>query len=72
MDEGVVERGIDVSDTEHQLALSNLGTEGNGDFFLGDLDFLGRLQVHPAISKPIHPILWPQGAQSAIVWAPEA
>ena len=27
MDEGVVERGVGVSDTENELALSNLGAE---------------------------------------------
>ena len=54
MDEGVVEGGVDVSDTEDELALSNLGTERDGGFFLG-LGLLGRLQVHPTVSKSIHP-----------------
>ena len=44
MDEGVVERGVDVSDTENELALSNLGPERDGCFLLG-LDLLGCL--HP-------------------------
>ena len=44
MDESVVERGVDVSDTENELALSNLGPESNGCLLLG-LDLLGCL--HP-------------------------
>ena len=44
MDEGVVERGVDVSDTENELALSNLGPERDGCLLLG-LDLLGCL--HP-------------------------
>ena len=44
MDEGVVERGVDVSDTENELALSDLRPEGNGCLLLG-LDLLGCL--HP-------------------------
>ena len=52
MDEGVVEGGVDVSDTENELALSNLGTEGNG-LLLGDLDLLGGL--HPNSRQSIHP-----------------
>jgi hypothetical protein len=33
MDESIVERCEDVSDAENELALSNLGTEGDGGFF---------------------------------------
>ena len=52
MDKGVVERGVDVSDTENELALSNLGTERNG--LLGLLsDLLGGL--HPNSRQSIHP-----------------
>lgn len=43
MDEGVVEGGIDVSDTPDELALSNLRTERDGGLFLGCFNFLGRL-----------------------------
>ena len=42
MDKGVVERGIDVGDAENELSLSDLRTERDGGFFLGDL-LLGRL-----------------------------
>ena len=53
MDEGVVERGVDVSDTENELALSDLRTEGSG--LLGhDLLLLGGL--HPESRQPIHPV----------------
>lgn len=45
MNEGIVERGVDVRNTEYQLSLSNLGTELDGSFFLWGLDFLGRLDV---------------------------
>ena len=55
VDEGVVEGGKDVGDTEHELALSDLGTELNGGFFLRGLGLLRRLQgtsnsqhAHPA------------------------
>lgn len=52
MDEGVVEGGVDVCDTEYELALSNLGTERDG-LLLGDLDLLGGL--HPDACQSIHP-----------------
>ena len=52
MDEGIIEGGVNVSDTEHELALSNLGTEGDG-LLLGDLDLLGGL--HPDPRQSIHP-----------------
>ena len=37
MDERVVEGSINVGDTEDVLAISNLGAEGNGGFFLWGL-----------------------------------
>ena len=52
MDESVVEGGVDVCDTEYELALSNLGTERDG-LLLGDLDLLGGL--HPDACQSIHP-----------------
>ena len=52
MNEGVVEGGVDVSDTENELALSNLGTESDR-LLLGDLDLLGGL--HPNFHQFIHP-----------------
>ena len=55
VDEGIIEGSIDVSDTENELALSDLGTELNGGFFLRGLGLLRRLQgtsnsqhAHPA------------------------
>ena len=55
MDERVVERRVDVRDTEDKLALSNLGTERDGGFLLGDLDLLGGLAGHPFVSISIQP-----------------
>lgn len=52
MDEGVVERRVDVCDSVYKLALRDLGAEGDGGFFTGGLDFLGRL--HPIIELAIH------------------
>lgn len=43
MDEGIVEARKDVSNTENQFALCDLGTEGNGGFFSNDFSFLGGL-----------------------------
>ena len=51
MDESVVEGGVDVRNTEDKLALSNLGTERYGGFFL--LSLLGGL--HPVVSDAIQP-----------------
>ena len=42
MDEGIVERGIDVGNTENELSLSDLRSERDSGFFLGDL-LLGGL-----------------------------
>lgn len=42
MDEGVVEGGVDTSNTKDELTLSNLRAEGNG-LGLGGLGLLGRL-----------------------------
>lgn len=44
MDEGVVERRVDVCDAKDQLALRDLGAEGNG-LLLGRLRLLGGLDV---------------------------
>ena len=52
MDESVVERGVDVSDTEDELALSNLRTESSRLGLCG-LDLLGGL--HPNSRQSIHP-----------------
>ena len=54
MDEGVVEGGEDVGNTEDFLALSDLGTERDG-LFLRGLDLLGGL--HPKFRQSIHPVL---------------
>lgn len=43
VDESVVERGIDVGNTEDFLALSDLGTERDGDFLLWGFLGLRRL-----------------------------
>jgi hypothetical protein len=45
MDEGVVEGGEDASNTENELALSNLGTQRNGVLGSLSLDFLGGLST---------------------------
>jgi len=45
MDEGIVERGKNVGNTENNLALSDLGAELNGGFLLGGLSFLWGLLV---------------------------
>lgn len=51
MDEGVVEGGVDVGNTEDELALVDLGAERDGVFGGGDLGLLGGLQVvHPPVS----------------------
>lgn len=52
MDESVVERGVDVCDAEHELALSDLGAERHLCLFLGRLRLLGGL--HPHVSEAIH------------------
>jgi hypothetical protein len=39
VNKGVVERGVDVSDAEHELALLDLGAKGNGSLFLGGACF---------------------------------
>ena len=52
MNEGVVERGVDVGNTEDKLSLSNLRTERNGVFVFGDLDFLGRLYIQMSACNP--------------------
>lgn len=55
MDEGVVERSVDVCNTENQLALRNLGAERYSVVFLGRLGLLGGLEsVHPSIRRSIH------------------
>jgi len=51
VDKGVVEGGEDVSNAEHQLTLSDLGSEGDGVLFLGYFDFFGGL--HPKVSIAI-------------------
>ena len=53
MDEGIVERGVDVGNTENELALSNLGTERDGVFLSGSFGLLGGL-LHPDVSIFIH------------------
>lgn len=44
MYEGVIEAGKDVCNTKDTLAFRDLGTEGDGVFFFGDLHFFGRLE----------------------------
>jgi len=44
MDECIVEGGINVGDTEDVLAVSDLGTEGNGGFFLWGLGLFWWLE----------------------------
>ena len=45
MDEGVIEGGKDVRNTEDELALSDLGAERDSSIFLWGLGFFGRLCV---------------------------
>lgn len=45
VNEGVVERGVDVGNAKDELSLSNLGTESD-DLFLGNLDLLGGLETY--------------------------
>jgi hypothetical protein len=52
MNEGVVERGVNVCNTEDKLSLSNLRTERNSVFVFGDLDFLGRLYIQRLARNP--------------------
>ena len=52
MDKRVVERGVNVCDTEDELALSNLRTESSR-LGLSGLDLLGGL--HPDSRQSIHP-----------------
>jgi hypothetical protein len=52
MDEGVVERGINVCDTEDKLSLGNLRTERNSVIFPGDLGFLRRLCIQKLACNP--------------------
>ncbi len=59
MDEGIVERCINVGNAKHEFTLSNLGTERDGGFILGGFTLLGRLnqqRVHPVVSYSIHHI----------------
>lgn len=44
MDEGVIEGGIDVGNTEYQLSLRDLGTERDCGFLCSSLNFW-RLQI---------------------------
>lgn len=52
VDKGVVERGIDVGNTENEFSLSDLRTERDSGFFLGDL-LLGSLHIHRSASSSI-------------------
>lgn len=52
MDEGIVERGVDVCDAEHEFTLSDLGAERHLGLFLGRLRLLGGL--HPHVNETIH------------------
>lgn len=64
MDEGVVEGGVDVGNTEDELALADLGAERDGVLLGSSLGLLGGLCVHPLVrlsiqrkanpSMPIH------------------
>lgn len=50
MDEGVVERGVDVGNTENELALCDLGAERDGFLSSSDLGLLGGLfGLHPLV-----------------------
>jgi hypothetical protein len=61
VDEGVVEGGEDVSDTKDEGTLSDLRTQRDGGFFLGDLHFLGGLQLEKNGSQYIaHKKPYPQ------------
>lgn len=54
MDEGVVERGVDMSDTEDELALRDLGSERDGFLSSSDLGLLGGLfGLHPFVRAHI-------------------
>ena len=55
MDEGVIERGEDVGNTEDSLALSNLGTERDGGILLGGFNFFGRLYRTSSKRQLCHP-----------------
>lgn len=57
VNEGIVERSVDVGDAENELALSDLGAERDG-FGGGSLGLLGGLWV-TSNSQPFHP---PQNA----------
>ena len=43
VNEGIVERSVDVGDAENELALSDLGAERDGVLLLLNLDFFGGL-----------------------------
>jgi hypothetical protein len=52
MDEGVIERGVNVCNTEDKLSLGNLRTERNSVIFPGDLGFLRRLCIQKSARNP--------------------
>lgn len=52
MDEGVVERGVDVCNTEDELSFSDLRTERNGVIFFGDLGFFRGLCIQKSACNP--------------------
>lgn len=56
MNESIVERGVDVGNTENKLALSHLGTERDSVLLSGCLGLLGGL-LHPFVSRLIHRVL---------------
>ena len=70
MDKGIVEGGKDVGDAKYKLILSDLGTERDGVFFLGCLDFLGRLQTTSECQSRDPPLLKRFRAKGYIGWDP--
>lgn len=50
VDESIIEAGIEVRNAEHELALSNLGTERDGSLLLGRLSLLWCLQARSYVS----------------------
>ena len=54
VDERVVERGVDVGNTEDELALADLGAKRDGGFLGSGLGLLGGLRVTSTCQRP-HP-----------------
>ena len=57
MDKSVVETSVEVGNTEHKFALSNLGTERHGSLLFGRLSLLWCLRVGSCVSIVLYVLM---------------